>query len=193
MARRDPDAVPITVVAHPPERGGARAATPAQAGAGCCCCCCCCLHSLGALIGATVGGSWRARREPATQEEEDYADFPAAGGRAAGPSAVRVYWSSVLVLGSLTFLVGGVWAAADRGQLDAVPTGIIGAGFVLLMLLPGLLLLAGLVAALVLGLSRRPDRPDQLIQLGRITLGALIGTVAGILPMACLLVALVRR
>jgi hypothetical protein len=54
----------VCIVAHPPERGRRLASVPAQAGPGCCCCCCCCLHSLGAIIGASMASNSGGGPEP---------------------------------------------------------------------------------------------------------------------------------
>ena len=182
----------ITVVAHPPERGGRRPTPPAQAGGCCCTCCCCCLHSLGALIGAAVAPAWRTHRPPPTQEEEDYADLREPVGPGAGPSAVLIYWVTVLVLGSLVLVGPGVLAAVGRGGGNFA-NGVLMTGLALLLGLPALLLVAVPVAMLVLCVYRRPKKADQFGQLGRIALGVIVGTVLGILPMACLLVVFIKR
>lgn len=173
MSRPHPTIGGITVTAHPPERGGP--------------------SSLGALIGAAVAPAVGARRRdgPRTQEEEDYADFAEARGRGHGPSAVRIYWLSVLILGSLVMAGGGVMALANgRGDLTG---GLLGAVFVIIMLLPALLLLAALVTAVVLGVSTRPDKAREFGQLGRIAVGVFIGALAGTAPMVGLYLLLTNR
>jgi hypothetical protein len=190
MTPPDRTDVLITVVAHPPERGRARSLAPAQAGASCCCCCCC-LHSLGALIGAAVAPAVGTRRGPATQEEEDYADFPAAAGQPHGASAVRIFWLSVLILGSLV-LAGMAVTAVANGPGD-VAVGLMVGGIAILMALPALLLAAALATTVVLAVSSRPDKYREFVQLGRITAGVVIGTVVGVIPMACLLFVVTRR
>jgi hypothetical protein len=132
----------------------------------------------------------RRRDGPRTQEEEDYADFPEADGRGHGPSAVRIFWLSVLILGSMVMAGGGLIALAN-GPGDFAG-GLLGAGFVIIMLLPALLLLAALVTAVVLGVSTRPDKAREFGQLGRIAAGVLIGTLIGTAPMLCLFFVLTK-
>jgi hypothetical protein len=187
-----PDPTRVTIVAHPPERGRTRALAPAQAGASCCCCCCC-LHSLGAIIGAGIAPAFGRRRTIRTQEEEDYADFgvdrPVRGH---GPSAVGLFWLSTLVLGSLVIIGGGILSAAQTVSGEFV-SGALGGLFAIVMLAPALFLIAAAVAALILGLSGRPDKLLELRQLGRITLGMVLGTVIGIVPMAAVLLVLMYK
>jgi hypothetical protein len=133
----------------------------------------------------------KGRRGPQTQEEQDYADFPEQGGRGHGASAVRIFWLSVLILGSLVLTGGGVIAVAN-GPGD-IAGGLLAAGFIIVMLLPLLLLLAALVTSFVLAVSPRPDKAREFGQLGRIAAGALIGTLVGTAPMLCAFIVLTKR
>lgn len=194
MSPRAP-ANPVLVVALPPERRRVRSGTPAQAGQCCCCCCCCCLHSVGSVVGAIVTPLvWRGRRPgfAHTQEEEDYGDLSAwadlpdfPGRRRAGSvwsSAVAVFWLSslALVLAALALTAAG--ALDNPNQAAGLQVAI---GLVLLALgFPALQLIAAIVTAFVLGVSSRTDKGYQFGQLGKITLGVVIGTVLGLAVMA---------
>jgi hypothetical protein len=184
-----PASLPISIIAHPPERGRSRSLAPAQAGASCCCCCCC-LHSVGAVIGAAIAPIYGRRPAKPTQEEEDYADFPRAlaGGSENRMSAVSLFWLSNLALAGL-FVVGSGIIAGVNGNADFAAN-LFMAGLGLVMLLPALLLVAAAVAGFILAVSSRPDKMYQIGRLGRITLGTVIGTVAGTLPMVCLFYAI---
>lgn len=180
--------VRITITAHPPERGRAGSLAPAQAGASCCCCCCC-LHSLGALVGAVVAPGLKGRQGPRTQEEHDYADFPEQAGPRYGSSAVFIFWLSTVILGSVVIMGGGGLALA-QGR-DPV-SGVLMAGFSIIMLFPALLLVAAAATAIALGVSSRPDKPREFGQLGRICVGVVLGTIIGVVPMGVCLFAMTR-
>jgi len=186
---------PIDFAARPPERRTSRTSTPALAGA-CTCCCCCCLHTVGGLIGAAVAPAWTTRG-PRTQEQDDYEDFqPGSGphaespreGADGGPSAVRSFWVTLLVLVLLGFLVGPLMGGGN-GQL---PTNLVLTAVVILMVLPALQLVAAAVAAVFVAVSGGADRGVQLRRLGRIALGVFLGTMAGMLAMVILYFALSR-
>jgi hypothetical protein len=149
----------VRLVVHPPERQRQRAGVPVQAGDCCSCCCCCCLHSLGSLIGAVAAG-----REPV----RDTSTPPSA------VSAASIFWWTVLVLILIATVLG-------------LPFMVVGGLFVSLMALPLVQLLASLVTLLILVGSTRPDRDLQLKQLGKITLGVVIGTFFGGLALGVLL------
>ena len=146
---------------------------------------------MGGLIGAAVAPVWDARRGPRTQEQEDYEDVhPDAGRqtespRGGGPSAVRCFWVTLLALVLLGFVVGPLMGVGNR----QLPTDLVLTGVVILMGLPALQLVAAFVTAVVLAVSGGADRAFQFRRLGRITLGAFLGTIAGILAMVVLVVA----
>jgi len=200
MPRPDPPAAPITVVALPPERGRARSLAPAQAGASCCCCCCCCLHSVGAVIGAAVAPAFgqQRRRGPRDQEEADYGDFagPVTGDSSGRMSAVGLFWLSNLILAGLVVVGCGAYAAVDGAGNNAgsnFPLGMLAGGFGIVMLLPVHLLIAALVTLVILAVQNRPDKTYQFGRLGRITLGLVIGTLAGGVPMAAVIAVLIYK
>ena len=188
MSRPDPPDVRITFTAHPPERGRARSLAPAQAGASCCCCCCC-LHSLGALVGAAVAPGFRSRKGPRTQEEQDYADFPEQTAPRYGSSAVAIFWLATLILGSMVIMG---WGALSFAQGRDFMNGFLVAVFGIVMLFPALLLVAAAATAVVLGLSSRPDKATEFTQLGRISIGVVVGTIIGVVPMGVCLFAMTR-
>jgi hypothetical protein len=103
-------------------------------------------------------------------------------------SAVSLFWLSNLVLAGL-FIVGGGIVTGVNGKGEFV-AGLFGAGFGLILVLPALLLVAAVVTGFILAVSSRPDKMYQLGRLGRITLGTVIGTFAGTLPMVCLFYAI---
>lgn len=147
---------------------------------------------MGGLIGAAVAPVWDARRGPRTQEQEDYEDVRPDAERQTesprsdrGPSAVRSFWVTLLALVFLAFVVGLL-----MGGNGDLPTNFLLTAVVILMGLPALQLVAAVVTAVVLAVSGGADRAFQYRRLGRITLGAFLGTVAGILVMVLMGVAL---
>ena len=78
----------------------------------------------------------------------------------------------------LALLIAGI--AGDRGE--AVVVGLV----MLALTFPGVQLAAAVVCAIWLGLSSRHDKPHQFKQLGKITLGLVLGTIAGILAMVAI-------
>jgi hypothetical protein len=212
------DAPAVRIVAHPPERGPRRPGPPLQAGACCCCCCCCCLHSIGGIIGAAVAPLMGGRTHPgpylppphyrddheglrpwspppreAVTAEEPLAPAPPrvplgpAGGPprvalpGSDPSAVSLFWWVLLALVLLGCLLGSFHGA---------PQGPLIAGVIILLVLPGLQLGAGVVTLLILAVSPRQDKAYQLWQLGKIFLGVIVGAGAGLLIMLGLFVLL---
>jgi hypothetical protein len=91
-----------------------------------------------------------------------------------GPSAVSLFWWTLLVL-----VTGGM----VFGMLTDGGAGIAVAGIIVLLVFPGLQLGAAVLTAVFLAVSRRPDRGYQLRQLGKIVKGVLVGTALGILVM----------
>jgi hypothetical protein len=187
----------VVIVAHPPERRQPRAGPPAQAGH--CCCCCCCLHSLGALIGAAVAPAIGRGQERSYlpiahywDEEDEYDDAGDSGEYRprtpdialprSGPSSVALFWWVLLALiglGTLLSVVSG-------------PEGLMVGWVIMLMVLPFMQLGSALITCIALALSPRQDKRWQFIQLGKITLGVVIGTVAGIAAMFIIYFALSR-
>lgn len=156
---------PIRVTAHRPERRRRSLVTLHCGGGCCCCCCCCCLHSIGSLIGATVAPKGeRAPAGPAYLPADD--DEPASG-----VSGVSVYWWCLLAVIAVAFAFGLATGHATGGLIA------LGA---IIVLLPLLQLFASLLAMLILAASSQPDRSYQFGQVGRITLGAVVGGLAGL-------------
>lgn len=204
MPSRDLAVSPIVFVAHLPERGYARSAVPAQAGGCCCCCCCCCLHTLGGLIGAAVAPAWGGRRRYRDQEEQDYDDFrSSANARYSfdrdeevevqsrrGPSAVLTFWLSLVALVVLGLIIGPLWGITQNGGPNGGQNGFFIAVFLIVMGLPLLQLAAAAVSAIILASFNGMNRGNEFRRLGKISLGAIVGTVAGLLIMVVLGVAL---
>lgn len=191
---------------HRPERR--RRAGTTLYGPGCCCCCCC-LHTVGSLLGAVVAPAFGApgsspitvppgaadhvtapppetgikavesaiqsdRPDPIRLEaDEDQPSILYAGG--SGVTAVSLFWVFLCFLSVACV----VWVTLVAGGRDACG----GAVLLLALTMPGLQLGSIVLVAIVMSFWTRPDRGFQFGQLGRITLGTFVGTVAGILLM----------
>jgi hypothetical protein len=88
-----------------------------------------------------------------------------------GLSGVALHWRIFLASLAIGLLAGKLMG--DQGPL--IVTGI-----VLLVIMPALQLVSALLAAFVMLAWPRPDRSYQLAQLGKVILGLVIGTAAGI-------------
>jgi len=176
---------PLKLTKHPPERR--RPSGSVVLPCGCCCCCCCCLHTLGGVLGAAIAPSFGSTRNnfptryrllvEEYEFEDDAEPFAAAALPIRKPravSGVALYWWIVLGFVGLAMLYG---AAAGSG--GSVGVAVLG----LALGLPVLQILASFLAALVLVATTRDDKKYQLVQVGKITLGTVLGTVAGILAM----------
>lgn len=191
MRRRDTDVPAINVAAHPPERRRIRSIAPAQAGQCCCCCCCCCLHTIGSLIGAAVAPTIGGKRRRLNQEEQDYAevrDFVDPKNEWAylerrAPSrffrAVPLFWLNTLIV---IFAVCAYFAVVEFAQGNQANLGvqalILAVGIA--VFLPVGQLVSAFITFIILAIARRSD---EFGSLGRITLGVVLGTLAGILVM----------
>jgi hypothetical protein len=177
MAARDPE---LTIIRHAPERG--KGAAPQILPAGCCCCCCCCLHTMGGIAGAIVGSATRMESRPVYETDPDSPfpfrrdvfeeDVPLI-------SPVLLYWLAVALAVFVTVGVTALMIGGGPGMND--PFSLLAAGFfVAVMLLPGLQLIASLVAVVLVAIFY-PERGYSLRRLSRITLycfgGALVGTL----------------
>lgn len=170
--RKPAEASGVMVLVHPPERRRRRSTVPALAGdCACCCCTCCCLHSLGAIIGAAVAPNLGGDSKPRAPSDEPRITLPVSG-----PSAVSLFWWTLLV-----FVVGAMVLLSIKYDNP------LGGMFLILLILPGLQLGAAVLIAFVLALSARPDRSYQFRKLGKIVKGSLIGALLGILGMAAIL------
>ena len=190
---------------HQPERR--RRAGTTLYGPGCCCCCCC-LHSVGSLLGAVVAPAFGApasspitippgvadrvtspppetgikavesaiqsdRPAPIRLEaDEDRPSVLYAGG--SGVTAVSLFWMILFAIS----VVCGIWFTSVGGG-DSCG----GALLILAMTMPAVQLASIVLVAIVLSFWTRPDRGYQFSQLGRVTLGTVVGTVAGVLLM----------
>ena len=180
----------IHIEAHPPERGRRRGEV-VLCGC-CCCCCCCCLHTIGSVVGAAIAPAFGSKRPSSIQakyrllvEEYDFNDdesaipSPEILARKRGLSAIAVYWVVVLLLSVLA--AGGT---VYLGMSSSRSSDNFFIALVLLVLgFPVLQLVASLLTALVMVASTQSDKWRQLLQVGKITLGTLIGTVLGIVSM----------
>lgn len=89
-----------------------------------------------------------------------------------GPSAVRMFWITFFVVNVLSVFIAGISG-----------TEAIAAVIFILLFMPGFQLGSAALVAFILGLSFRPDKSYQLRKLAMIVLGAVVGTIAGILAM----------
>jgi hypothetical protein len=173
------DPSPIDLHVHPPERRRARTvALPCG-----CCCCCCCLHSIGGLIGALIGTFIPGRRPPEPYPPpgyygEQYVPPPVPRRSSALPAA-GLYWIILAMLTMLVFLVSCVGYAhelAGPGIFDGVGAGLL----ILAIFLPGVQIVASLIAMLAAALTDTQNAAARLWTIGKITLGTLLGTGVGI-------------
>lgn len=104
---------------------------------------------------------------------------------ASGASAVSLFWRTVLVvvIAGWCLLPVAVGAGMDL---------LIG-GLLILLGFPAMQFAAAVVTALILAASNRPDKSYQFMQLGKIVVGMVAGTLLGILVMVGLYVLLTRR
>jgi hypothetical protein len=202
---------PVVFKVHGPERRR-RAFVNLQVGlGGCCSCCCCCLHTIGGLIGAIVAPSIGAEEGPSVhsnskdegvhlahvsrttgtgiqqaktglqagqqlgrpRDEEDEDNPSPMPSFHTGPSAVALFWwilFAVSILNLILFL---------RPSRDGLSAAVV----VVTLCLPLVQLGSALFVAIILLCSQRSDRGYQFKQLGKITLGVIVGTLAGILAM----------
>jgi hypothetical protein len=91
-----------------------------------------------------------------------------------GPSAVKLFWWSLLVLLVLALVALVVHSGTE---------GLVVGGIVILLVLPAGQLLAAIVAAAILAATDRVDKRYQYWQLAKIAAGVVVGTVVGILLM----------
>jgi hypothetical protein len=165
----------VVIDSHPPER---RRRTETLM-CGCCCCCCCCLHTVGGLIGSAIAPAFgRKDRLPLHYyyDEEYGIELPSIA--RGGVSTVPVFWTLTGVFSVLAVFLSGI--AGDRGE--GVVVGLV----ILALTFPGIQLAAAVVCAIWLGVSPRHDKAYQFKQLGKITAGLVLGTIAGILAMVAI-------
>ena len=158
----------VQVERHPPER---RQRKTVSANCGCCCTCCCCLHSLGGLIGAGIGSA----PIKSAAEEGYYIEDPDNPGQyklitvptqRAPYSAVGTYWATLGILCGITVVM-------PLGTRDP-EVGIV----IVIMGLPAVQIAASFVALIVI--ACRGGTRESYLQIGKITLGTILGTVLGL-------------
>jgi len=91
-----------------------------------------------------------------------------------------VFW----LLSLVAVVLGALWGATLGDGPGRFIVGII----VVLLVFPALQLVCAIITAIWLGLSSRPDKAFQFKQLGKVTAGLFLGTLAGILVMVGLVV-----
>jgi len=142
------------------------------------CCCCCCLHTIGGIVGAGVAPLIGAKNPlPLGYYYEEEDEYAVPDVSKPGVSAVKVFWFMSLAAA----MIGGLIGSANGGQ------GFFVALVILFMVFPGVQLACAIVTLIWLALSTRPDKSFQLKQVGKLTLGLVLGTVAGILAMVGIL------
>lgn len=158
---------PVSIDAHPPERRR-RSTTLLAHG-----CCCCCLHTVGGVIGAAFGSIRRRAPAPETLTSDE-AIRAESEIKTANRYAAKVYWLA------LTLAVFGY--AVVSTLLN--PTSRESALFMGVFFLP-IAQLGASVAALIWILIRPPARRTECLgRLGKITLFAFLGALAGCLGLA---------
>lgn len=184
MSPASKEPLPFNVVeAHPPERG-ARPNQPVILYS-CCCCCCCCLHTIGGVIGAAVAG---ARTNYRADDDSHGMDVPASLW-SHFPSSQGLYWSSVLTAIVLSFILAAL-AGITSTQGDLL--GLLFMVCIGLILIGPAWLLGGTVLMAIRLLINEKLRQDRRYwrSLGLITLSGAGGTVAGLLVMFLIFVAM---
>jgi hypothetical protein len=173
----------LTIECHAPER---RRRTEIRMCHGSCCCCCCCLHTVGGIIGAGVAPSFGANnRMPLNyyyDEEDNISVRDIAKTRV---SAVKVFWLLSLAATILGTLIGSTQGGS----------GFIVGLVIVLLVFPAIQLVCAIITLIWLSSTSRPDKPFQLWQVGKITLGLFLGTLGGIAAMGgiALIISLATR
>jgi hypothetical protein len=167
---------PIQIESHPPERRRTETLM-----CGCCCCCCCCLHTVGGIIGSAIAPAFgKGNRMPITYYYDDEWDISLPNIARTGVSAVKVFWFTTLIVTVLWVFGSVALGAADHGPSgESLLVGLV----ILALLYPAVQLGCAILTLLWMAFSNRDDKPYQLKQVGKITLGLFLGTLAGILSM----------
>lgn len=187
-APREPGGDPL-VVRHLPERGrSSHRAVVVYA----CCTCCCCLHSVGALVGAFVGGGLKRpvadpgfdpnRRIPMVHWLFDRL-----------PRTQWIFWSSVVGVVTVTVPVLALVLGSGGlgGGLSGVGDGFLVSAIVHALLGPVVPLLAWVVSLVRLAWrSERAAAPEEFWTLHKAMLWSLVGALAGVVLMLLLLLPL---
>ena len=154
----------IRVESHPPERRRRSTVLLAHG-----CCCCCCLHTVGGLAGAAYGSMRRNAPSPdslttdaAIRAEDEI--------RTANRLAAKAYWLSTALVTLLSAIVGTL--IDPRESMVSL--------FVIVFFFPAGQLAASLAALIYIQVKPPVRKPECLSRLGRITLFAFVGTLAGV-------------
>ena len=148
----------ILLVVHPAERQVA-AAVAGSPCCSCCCCCSCCLHSLGGVVGASVGSGQALVKT----RDRDRAAF-----------GVSVYWGVFALLSVAATLV----VAYTSEPFVAF--------IALVLLAPVLQLAASLVTLLVVAVAPLANKGAAYAAVGWITLWSFVGAAIGLAVMLLL-------
>ena len=165
----------VTIETHVPERRRKAVTTVC---CGCSCCCCCCLHTLGSLVGAAIAPGI-GKGSPVAMvyyfDEDTGRQIPL--DHKPGLSAVVMFWWVLCFLIFLCFTYG-ILTNSAKGETLLIT------GIIVLMVFPILQIASAVITVVVFAVWNRPDRAYQIWQLGRITLGVVLGTLLGIGVMA---------
>ena len=164
----------IDIEIHLPER---RRRNEIRMCHGSACCCCCCLHTVGGIIGSAVAPSFgKNNRMALNYYYDEELDIAVPNVAKTGISAVKLFWLLSLAGLLLAPLLGALWGL-----------GGLGAGlFIIAMIFPAVQLLSALVTYICMAASSRPDKSFQVRQVGKITLGLVVGVGAGIMAMVAI-------
>jgi len=170
----------LRIVSHEPERRRRQVLNLACGGSTCCCCCC--LHSVGGLIGAAVAPAFGpGARLPIYYYYDEEIDEDVPYTMKPGISAIALYWwifLGVILLAPCLLLP---FFAEGRGG-NSLLFGLV----ILALVLPAVQFGVGIIVLIVLACMQRPDKSFQLWRLGKIMLGLVVGTIAGILSMVAI-------
>ena len=164
------------VVRHPPERGRSSQRSVVVYA---CCTCCCCLHTVGALVGAFLGGGLkRAGNDPGFDPEHRIPGVHWLFDRL--PRTQWVYWTSLFWVIVASFpIIALLVGSRNLGEFPIIAAGSF------LMLGPAYLFGAWLLGVIRLGM--RPDgtvRQHEFWALHKALLWAFLGMLLGLLIMA---------
>jgi hypothetical protein len=155
----------IRVESHLPERRRRSTVLLAHG-----CCCCCCLHTVGGIAGAAYGSLRRNAPSPETLTT-DAAIRAEDEIRTANRHAAKVYWLSLALITLLAAIVGTL--------VDPKEVGV--SLFIIVFFFPGGQLAASLAAMIAVHVKPPVRKAECLRRLGRITLFAFVGALAGVL------------
>jgi hypothetical protein len=178
------DAAPIQIEKHAPERRRRPAVTTLHCGCSCCCCCCC-LHSLGGVLVAAIAPAVGPKAPlPITYYYDEQTETKVKEVGKPGFPSVLVFWWVFMVLCLLAVLAGTILFHGSSGARESDwLLGIVISLVVLLLIMPGLQIAALVITFIAVACMPRRDKAYQFVQLGKIGLGIIVGSVAGVLAM----------